>query len=198
MASSTLYQYLDFQPAPDSFLKDVIAGLSARHKTLSPKYFYDARGSQLFEAICELPEYYPTRTELSMLERLSGDIARRVGARAEVVEYGSGSGRKTVSLLRAIEPAAYVAIDISDEQLRSAVGQLAESFPRVRMAAVCADYSRTLELPRLDGVRAARRVIYFPGSTIGNFTVPEALAFLRNARDVAGGGGAMLVGVDLK
>ncbi|HEY0337294.1 MAG TPA: L-histidine N(alpha)-methyltransferase, partial [Burkholderiales bacterium] len=91
MASSTLYQYLDFQPAADSFLKDVIAGLSTRRKTLPPKYFYDARGSELFEAICELPEYYPTRTELGILNAAAPDMAVRIGPRTAILEYGSGS-----------------------------------------------------------------------------------------------------------
>jgi dimethylhistidine N-methyltransferase len=198
MASSTLYQYLDFQPAADSFLKDVIAGLSARCKTLPPKYFYDARGSELFEAICELPEYYPTRTELGILNAVAADMAERIGPRTAIVEYGSGSATKTPTLIGALQPLAYVGIDISGEQLRSAVDQLAEQFPQVRMFAVCADYTRNVPLPQLDAADVRRRVVYFPGSTIGNFTIPEAQAFLLNAGKVAGSGGAMLVGVDLK
>lgn len=192
------FAFYDFKPASGTLLEDVIAGLSANPKALPPKYFYDKRGSQLFDAICDLPEYYPTRTELAMLEAASADVARRVGPRAEVIEYGSGSGRKTVTLLRALKPAAYIAIDISSEQLQSAVRELAAAFPDVRMAAVYADYSRPLDLPRIEGASALRRMIYFPGSTIGNFSVEESRAFLRNARALAGTGGAMLVGVDLK
>ncbi len=198
MSPSARYQYLDLKPALGSFLDDVVAGLSARQKSLPPKYFYDERGSRLFDAICELPEYYLTRTELAMLERHAPEMALRMGAGPAIVEYGSGSGRKTAILLRAAQPAAYVAIDISGEQLGVAVAALADMFPAVRMVALCADYTRALPLASLDAIGAGRRVGYFPGSTIGNFTKPEALAFLRNAREVAGPRGAMLVGVDLK
>ncbi|HYH42615.1 MAG TPA: L-histidine N(alpha)-methyltransferase [Burkholderiales bacterium] len=198
MAQSARYEYHDLKPAAGSFLDDVIAGLSASRKSLPPKYFYDARGSQLFDAICELPEYYPTRTELAMLEDAAPEIASRIGPRAAIVEYGSGSGRKTAVLLRAVQPLAYVAIDISGEQLREAIASLAATNPGVRMVALCADYTRALPIAPLQALDARRRVVYFPGSTIGNFTVAEALAFLRNALEVAGPGGAMLVGVDLK
>lgn len=198
MPTGVRYEYHDLKPAAASFLDDVLTGLSGTRKSLPPKYFYDARGSQLFDAICELPEYYPTRTELAMLEADAADMAARIGPRAAVVEYGSGSGRKTAVLLRAAQPRAYVAIDISGEQLREAVSGLAASFPLVRMVAVCADYTHMAHLTKLETIEAERRVVFFPGSTIGNFTVPEALVFLRNARAVAGRRGAMLVGVDLK
>ncbi len=198
MSPSAPFEYYDLKPAAASFLEDVTAGFSAPRKALPPKYFYDDRGSALFEAICNLPEYYPTRTELAMLETHASEIAARIGASASVVEYGSGSGRKTAVLLRAVTPVAYVAIDISGEQLRASIASLAAAFPGVRMIALCADYTRPLPLARLENIGARRRVIYFPGSTIGNFTVPEALAFLRGARTVAGEEGAMLVGVDLK
>lgn len=198
MPPSARYEYDDLKPATSSFLQDVIAGLSSPRKALPPKYFYDARGSELFDAICELPEYYPTRTELAMLQAAAPDMRARVGTGSAIVEYGSGSGRKTRLLIDALRPRAYVAIDISGEQLRAAIGQLAAAFPEVRMFAVCADYTQALPLKQLATADAARRVVYFPGSTIGNFNVPEALAFLVNARKVAGAGGAMLVGVDLK
>lgn len=197
MPPSASFEYHDLKPAAASFLEDVTAGLSARQKALPPKYFYDDRGSALFEAICNVPEYYPTRTELAILETHASEIAARIGASASIVEYGIGSGRKTAVLLRAVKPVAYVAIDISGEQLQASVAALATGFPDVRMIALCADYTRPLPLARIDNM-AAPRVVYFPGSTIGNFTVPEALAFLRNARAVAGEQGAMLVGVDLK
>ena len=198
MPSSVRYDYHDLAPNAGSFLDDVVTGLSAPRKALPPKYFYDARGSQLFDAICELPEYYPTRTELAMLEDAVSQIAERIGSKSAIVEYGSGSGRKTAVLIRAVKPLAYVAIDISGEQLRAAVSGLATAFPQVRMVAMCADYTQKLPLEKLDALDARRRVVYFPGSTIGNFTVPEALAFLRHARGVAGARGSMLVGVDLK
>lgn len=198
MSASARYEYHDLKPAAGSFLQDVLAGLSSQPKTLPPKYFYDERGSELFDAICALPEYYLTRTELAMLHAAAPEIAARVGPRPAIVEYGSGSGRKTAILIRALQPVAYVAIDISGEQLRSAIAGLAASFPGVRMLALCADYTRAVSLPELDVMDVRRRVVYFPGSTIGNFTVAEALEFLRNAREVAGAAGAMLVGVDLK
>jgi dimethylhistidine N-methyltransferase len=196
--SAPSFQYEDRKPAKASFLDDVLAGLASSPKTLPPKYFYDERGSRLFDAICELPEYYPTRTELAMLKSYASEIADRVGPDAAIVEYGSGSGRKTAVLVETLHPHAYVAIDIADEQLRSAVSALAAAFPRVRMSALCADYTQRLDLPALDGTAVRKRLVFFPGSTIGNFSVEEALAFLVNARSVAGAGGAMLVGVDLK
>lgn len=198
MPPTAPYEYHDLKPALGSFREDVIAGLSHPRKTLPPKYFYDARGSQLFDAICALPEYYPTRTELAMLAQAAPEMASRIGAQSAIVEYGSGSGSKTAVLIEALRPVAYVAIDISSAALRGAVSRLAAGFPKIRMLAICADYTRALSLAELDALEARRRVIYFPGSTIGNFTIEEALAFLRNAREVAGSHGAMLVGVDLK
>ena len=198
MPPSASYEYRDLTPARASFLDDVITGLSASPKTLPPKYFYDERGSRLFEQICELPEYYLTRTELAMLDSLAPEMASRIGSRTAIIEYGSGSGRKTAILIEALEPAAYVAIDISGEALREAVGALAVKFPKVGMVALCADYTRALDSGELDVIAGKGRVVYFPGSTIGNFTVEDALGFLTNARQVAGAGGVMLVGVDLK
>lgn len=198
MPSRPPYEYHDLKPVIGSFLEDVVAGLSASSKAFPPKYFYDARGSALFDAICELPEYYLTRTELAMLDAVAPEMAERVGPRPAIIEYGSGSGRKTTVLVEALRPAAYVAIDISGEPLRDAASALAARFPGVRVLAVCADYTRAPHLAALEALEARRRVVYFPGSTIGNFTVEDALVFLRNAREVAGPRGAMLVGVDLK
>jgi dimethylhistidine N-methyltransferase len=198
MPPGVRYEFRDFGPAAGSFLEDVIAGLSAAPKSLPPKYFYDARGSELFEAICELPEYYLTRTELGMLEALGAEIGARLPRNHAIIEYGSGSGRKTRLLMRAAKPAAYVAIDISREQLRSATQAIASMFPETDVVALCADYTTALDLSQIDALNARRRVIFFPGSTIGNFTTEEALRFLKNARAVAGASGAMIVGVDLK
>ena len=188
----------DRRPGAGSFLGDVIAGLSRPLKSLPPKYFYDARGSRLFDAICDTPEYYPTRTESALMSARAGAMARRLGPRCAVIEYGSGSGRKTRILLEALDPVAYVPIDIARGQLKATAAAIAREFPRLAVVAVCADYSRPLALPELAALRARRRMIYFPGSTIGNLTPPEAAAFLANARRVVGPGGAMLVGVDLK
>src|SRR4051794_37212390 len=156
MPSAVRYEYHDLGPTAGSFLEDVIAGLSAPHKAIPPKYFYDARGSELFEQICELPEYYLTRTELAMPEAGGPEIAARVGRGAAIIEYGSGSGRKTAVLMRAVQPAAYVAIDISSEQLRAASASLAATFPAVNVAAVCADYTRALDLSALHALENRR------------------------------------------
>lgn len=190
--------FVDLHPAADRFLDDVLAGLASTPKALSPKYFYDARGSDLFEAICELPEYYPTRTELALMREHVDAMAAVLGANCLLIEFGSGAGTKTEVLLQAMQPAAYVAVDISAAALHAAADRHAVRFPGIPMIAVCADYMQPLEIPGLSAYAASRRVIYFPGSTIGNLTPQEALAFLHDARRLAGAGGAMLVGVDLK
>jgi dimethylhistidine N-methyltransferase len=171
--------------------EDVIAGLSLPQKTLPPKYFYDATGSRLFERICRLPEYYVTRVELALTRANLAAIARFAGRGCELIEYGSGESLKTRLLIRALRPAAYVPIDISEAALAQAAGKLARAFPWLRVFPVRGDFSRPIALPRAH----ARRVVYFPGSTIGNLTPEEAHAFLAMTRDQAG---RMLVGVDLK
>jgi dimethylhistidine N-methyltransferase len=198
MSSSHSLTFVDLHPASDCFLDDVIAGLARTPKSLSPKYFYDDRGSALFEAICELTEYYPTRTELALMREHVAAMAASLGADCLLIEFGSGAGVKTEVLLQAMQPAAYVAVDISAAALRAAAARHVARFPGVPAIAVCADYMQPLEIPGLSAWGASRRVIYFPGSTIGNLTPDEALAFLRDARRLAGAGGAMLVGVDLK
>ena len=182
--------------AADSFREDAIAGLSLPQKTLPPKYFYDARGSRLFEAICRLKEYYPTRCELSLTRGHLGEIARFVGKNCTLVEYGSGDSVKSRLLIGALHPAAYVPVDISEDALRNASDRLRREFPWLSILAVNGDFSRPLMIPILKG--AGRRVVYFPGSTIGNLTPVEAHAFLRMTRGQVGPEGAMLVGVDLK
>lgn len=180
------------------FREDVIAGLSLPHKTLAPKYFYDARGSRLFEAICRLTEYYPTRCELALTRRNLDDIARFGGSGVELVEYGSGASVKTRLLLRAMRPAAYVPVDISAPALQAAVKRLARELPWLRLHGVAGDFMQPLTLPVFRVRGARRRVVYFPGSTIGNLTPEEAQGFLRMTRGQVGAKGAMLVGVDLK
>jgi dimethylhistidine N-methyltransferase len=198
MPPRTDYLFYDLHPDTENLLGDVLSGLARPQKALAPKYFYDARGSELFEAICTLPEYYPTRTELAMMQASAEEMARLLGPQCLLIEYGAGSGRKTRVLMEALAPVAYMAIDISRTALKQCAAELAGAYPAVKVAAVCADYTRPLQLPEMDGICARRRVIYFPGSTIGNFTRPGALAFLRHAVAIAGPGGAMLVGVDLK
>jgi dimethylhistidine N-methyltransferase len=178
------------------FAHDLMRALAQRPRSISPKYFYDAEGSRLFDLICELPEYYPTRTELGVLTRHAGEIATLMGARAEVVEFGAGSLRKVRLLLDAMEsPARYLPIDISGEHLQQSVSALKADYPGLDVRAVVADYTRHIELPpRLQG--SGQRVGFFPGSTIGNFTPAEAEVFLREAARALRGG-ALLLGADL-
>jgi dimethylhistidine N-methyltransferase len=183
-----------------SFREDVIAGLSLPQKALPPKYFYDARGSRLFEAICRLQEYYPTRSELALTRRHIGAIARFARTGCTLIEYGSGESLKSRLLIEALRPSAYVPVDISQDALRGAAAKLRRRFPRLAIRAVHGDFSQPLKIPIGAGTRASssRRVVYFPGSTIGNLTPEEAHAFLRMTRGQVGPRGAMLVGVDLK
>jgi dimethylhistidine N-methyltransferase len=178
------------------FLEDVIEGLSRPRKSLSPKYFYDAEGSRLFERICRLREYYPTRVEVAVTKKNLAQIARFAGRGAALLEYGSGEGVKTRLLLQALRPALYAPIDISQDALDRAVPRLQRAFPRLRIVPVRGDFSRPLDIPPLP--ERARRVVYFPGSTIGNLTPDEAQGFLRMTRAQIGARGAMIVGVDLK
>ncbi len=181
----------------DSFREDVIEGLSQGQKALPPKYFYDAEGSRLFDRICGLKEYYPTRAELALTRRHLADIARFAGRGGELVEYGSGASLKTRLLLRALRPSVYVPVDISHSALAGAAQRLSREFAWLHIFAVVGDFSQPLRLP-VFRQRARRRVVYFPGSTIGNLTVQEAQAFLAMSRAQVGAGGAMLIGVDLK
>jgi L-histidine Nalpha-methyltransferase len=191
-------RFYNFLPEGDSFLDDVLAGLARSQKTLPPKYFYDARGCELFEQICELPEYYPTRTELAIMREHAGAIAKFLGPDCQLIEFGSGSSRKTRILIEQLQPPLYVPIDIADEAMRAAAAGLARAFPWLNIIGVCADYTKPLTLPEFVGVPIGRKAVYFPGSTIGNFTPHEAIEFLQLARRMVGPGGALLVGVDLK
>lgn len=192
------WEFIDHAPPTSDFLGDVLHGLSQPQKSIPAKYFYDARGSQLFEAICELPEYYPTRTELSLMRRHGKEMARQIGSDPLLIEYGSGSGLKTRILLDSLRPAAYLPIDISRAALTGLARNLARERPWLRVIALCADYSRPFVLPDASVPPHARRAVYFPGSTIGNFTREEMIDFLHHAQQLVGSGGAMLVGVDLK
>jgi L-histidine Nalpha-methyltransferase len=175
---------------PD-FLENVISGLSLPQKSLPPKYFYDDAGSRLFERICRLPEYYLTRAELALTRRHIGAIARFAGKGCELIEYGSGESLKTPLLIRALRPAAYLPVDISRAALRSAAERLGRMFAWLEIVPVHADFMRPIELP----TPRAARVVYFPGSTIGNLTPDEAHAFLSMTRGQAE---RVLVGVDLR
>jgi dimethylhistidine N-methyltransferase len=174
-----------------SLKEDVVAGLSRPQKSLPPKYFYDDAGSRLFERICRLPEYYLTRAELALTRRHLASIARFAGRGCELIEYGSGESLKTRLLIRALRPAAYLPVDISEAALRGATERLSREFRWLEIVPVHADFSRPIDLPR----PRARRVVYFPGSTVGNLTPEEAHGFLAMTRGQAP---RMLVGVDLR
>jgi L-histidine Nalpha-methyltransferase len=198
MINGARFAFHDLAPGEESFRGAVLAGLSRGQKAIPCKFFYDARGSQLFEQICRLPEYYLTRTETGILERNGGEIAARMGRNCRIIEFGSGASQKARILLAALdEPAAYVPVDISRDHLRAAASGIAADFPALAVVAVCADYTRPFALPALPGA-AGKRVGFFPGSTIGNFEPDAAAGFLANYARILGPGGEMLVGVDLK
>ena len=173
-------------------------GLRKPCKELPCKLFYDDQGSRLFEQICQLDEYYLTRTETAILDRHAGEIAALAGPGCLLVEYGSGSSKKTRLLLDHLpDLAAYAPIDISRDQLLSSAAGLAADYPALQVAPIWADYTLPVQLPAIEKA-AARRMAFFPGSTIGNFYPHQARAFLRRTADLVGPGGGLLVGVDLK
>jgi dimethylhistidine N-methyltransferase len=177
-------------------VRDALRGLGRSPKELSCKYFYDAEGSRLFDEISSLPEYYLTRCELAILERDAEAMARVIGPDCALIEYGSGSSVKTRLLLDQLErPAAYIPIDISEEHMHQAARRLATRYPRLVVRPIVADFTRPFALPELPG---SRRVVYFSGSTIGNFSPGEARALLASIAHVIGADGGLLIGVDLK
>ena len=178
--------------------RDVLDGLSRSPKQLPSKYLYDARGAELFERICALPEYYLTRSETAILHAHAGDIADRVGPQALIIEPGSGNGEKTRLLLKHLhEPAGYVPIDISRQQLTEFAAELSADFPALEVLPVCADFMGPFEIPTA-GRSPVRRIVFFPGSTIGNMLPEASVDLLGRMRAVVGVGGAALIGVDLK
>jgi len=197
MSDSALASFRDLSPAADDFHGDVVSGLSAMPKTLPCKYFYDAEGSRLFDRICELPEYYPTRTETALMDAMASEMASRIGPDALILEYGCGSIEKVRILLDALDrPRNYVAVDISRDHLRTAAETLAQDYPDVKVHALCADF--TADFPLDEKITGARRVGYFPGSTIGNFDPVAAEVFLAGVVRRVGVGGGLLIGADLK
>lgn len=187
---------LNRRPSKSPFRDDVLLGLNRRPKSIPSKYFYDERGSALFDRICELPEYYLTRTELAIMRQYANEMAQAVGPNCVLVEYGSGSSVKTPILLEALrEPAGYVPVDISRDHLYASANRLARRFPNLDINPVWADFTQPFELPDIRGERA---VVYFPGSTIGNFTPDEAADLMKGIANIVGPDGALLVGVDVR
>jgi L-histidine N-alpha-methyltransferase len=180
------------------FRADVLTGLSHSPRQIPSKYFYDARGSDLFDRICELPEYYLTRTELAIMRRHAGAMAEALGPRCLLVEYGSGSSLKTPLLIEALRtPAGYVPVDISRKHLMSSADRLARRFPNLDIYPVWTDFTKKFELPEANLARQ-RTAVYFPGSTIGNFEPAEAIDLMKDIARLVGPGGALLIGVDVR
>lgn len=176
-------------------MADVVVGLGRNPRSIPCKYFYDHKGSLLFERITEQPEYYPTRAETELLESHAAQMAMTLGPHVDLIELGSGSSIKTLILLDVLKrPSRYVPIDISAKHLRETAEALSRRYPDLRIEPVVADYSARVE--GVSSVPNARRVVFFPGSSIGNFEPEEAVRFLRRARDLAGDGGVVLIGVD--
>jgi dimethylhistidine N-methyltransferase len=182
------------RPDAQALRTELCAGLSERPARCAPKYFYDALGSRLFEAITELPEYYLTRTEAQIFERHAAEMAHAVGRDATLIDLGAGNCAKAAALFPALQPARYVAVDIAVDFVRGSLNALQRQFPAMPMVGVGLDFSRTLTLPAQ--ALAGRPVFFYPGSSIGNFAPDEALAFLRSVCKAAAGGG-LLIGVDL-
>jgi len=190
------FQFYDFHPKQNDFYQEVIDGLSQSPKRIPPKFFYDKTGSELFDKICLAPEYYPTRTELSILKNHKRQISRLIGPGCLLMEPGSGSSQKVRTLLEEIKPKAYLPLDISKTYLRSAAHSLAAEYPWLQVHAACVDYTDAFELP--PQLPNGHMVAFFPGSTIGNFEPRDAVRFMRNLALALGPEGGLLIGVDLK
>lgn len=190
------FSFHDFEPEIGNFYDDVVAGLSLPRKQIPPKYFYDDTGSRLFDAICETEEYYPTRTEMAIMEANLAEICECLGHDCVLIEPGSGSSQKVRMLLDRLEPHIYMPLDISLDYLKGVAHQLADEYPHIHVAAACVDYTSPFALPHIP--QDKRKVAFFPGSSIGNFEPKEAVNFLNNLRNVVGDNGGLLIGVDLK
>lgn len=189
-------EYFDLKPRTADMREEVLAGLARAPKYLSPKYFYDETGSELFEEITRLPEYYLTRTEMALFDAYLGDIADALGADVCLVEYGAGATLKIRKLLERVRPAAYVPVDISGDHLLAQARELHADYPWLDVFPTCADFTAPFPLP--GPVAGLARVGFFPGSSIGNFTPEDAGSFLRNVHATLGSGGRLLVGIDRK
>ncbi|MGV6825866.1 MAG: L-histidine N(alpha)-methyltransferase [bacterium] len=196
VVSATEITFHDLHPSADDLAADVLAGFKLPQKTLPPKYFYDAEGSGLFDAITELPEYYPTRTEISLLREYADDIAGKAGTGHLLIEPGSGSCTKARILFEGLKPCAYIPMDISSDHLRAAATDVAVDYPWLEVHAACTDFTRLMELP--PSSPEGQRLAFFPGSSIGNFDPQSAIKFLAMIANMVGPGGCLLIGVDLK
>jgi dimethylhistidine N-methyltransferase len=189
-------RFYDEAPELADFREEVLRGLGERPRRIAPKFFYDQRGSALFEEICRVPEYYLTRTEMGILRACAREVAALAGRRCTLIELGSGSSRKVRLMLEMLRPAAYLGIDISREFLLQATRGLARDYPWLDVHAACADLCKPLSVSGLPA--HGRRLAFYPGSSIGNFEPPQARALLDGLRPLLGADGALLIGVDLK
>ncbi|MGA7617320.1 MAG: L-histidine N(alpha)-methyltransferase [Thermoanaerobaculia bacterium] len=187
---------IDLHPHVESMRHEVLSGLRRPQKSLPPKFFYDEEGSRLFEEITRLPEYYPTRTEIAILEGHAGEMVELMGERPTIVELGSGNSTKVRILLDRIDGGAkYVPVDISKDLLAESAGEIKAAYPSIEVVAVCADYTRPFDIPAATG---AKRIVFFPGSTVGNLEPKEVQIFFATLIDELEPGDGMLIGVDLK
>ncbi len=191
-----VFNFYDYHDHQDDFLNEVISSLSQNPRTLSPKYFYDETGSRLFNDICETSDYYPTRTEKAIIENNINAIAQYIDTGCVLIEPGSGSCEKVETLLNALEPLAYMPLDISGKYLKEVAKQVSLDFPTIEIHAACVDYTSPFSIP--DFRKDVRRVAFYPGSSIGNFIPEHASSFLSNLAETLGTGGGLLIGVDLK
>lgn len=199
MSLKSPVELIDLEPKATNMLKEVLVGLSKSQKAIPPKFLYDKKGSEIFEKICELPEYYPTRAETEILQKNAKEITSIIGENALVIEPGSGSGEKVRYLLRELKsPAGYVPIEISKDILLRMTEEFGDEFPQLRVLPVCADFSQDIELPVSVDSQSGRKIIFFPGSTIGNLSPDEAIQFLRKFSLMMEPNGGLLIGVDLK
>jgi dimethylhistidine N-methyltransferase len=193
---SSSINFYDYNPEQANFYDEVINGLNSSPKNIAPKFFYDEKGSNLFDAICESADYYPTRTEMQILEQYKNEIAEHFGKNCVLIEPGSGSSQKVRILMDSINPKAYMPMDISKDYLRLVAEDLASEYPWLDVHAACVDYTSTFPLPECH--EAARKVAFFPGSSIGNFDPEHAVQFLQHLVTMLQFDGGLLIGVDLK
>ncbi len=187
------YQYHDHDPSHVDMLQEVLAGLSAVPKTISPKYFYDARGAKLFEEITAQPEYYLTNAEMEIIGENCTEIAACLGENTALIEYGSGVACKAGALIEAARPGAYMAVDISKKQLEEAAQRMAATYDWLKVHAICTDFTREFSVPESQ----ARKIVFFPGSSLGNFSPDAATKLMRSIRSLIGPEGGALIGVDM-
>ena len=194
--TSTAIKFYDAHPGTGDLRREVINGLADRPKAIPPKFFYDRRGSELFDAICDLPEYYQTRTEMGILRNCVAELVEHIGPDCLLVELGSGASKKVRLLLEELRPSSYMGVDISKEFLLSSTQTLATDYPWLDVHAACVDFSHTLGIPHCETFD--HKVTFFPGSSIGNFDPDDAINLLKRIAQMMDMNGYLLIGVDLK